>query len=960
MAKKYLLSALNSSSVREYYTAVANQVISTTSCIPVMTSTVTPIGRITVSSEQGYGNYAFNAFDGVELLTELTGCWLTAIGTPSGWIRYDFDSPKKIKKYSISYSWNIDSAPKTWVFEHSTDGGTTWVTLHSVSAAVYNSNGIATYELDTAVTVSKIRITVSAVMATGRSQMIVSEIRVFDVVDNYTLTSVGTSDPTEATFTSQGFDDTLLAQVKGSNAYISLNQAELLVYSSDTTYVPTVNITPAKSGQIRTTAKTSVNVQKHAGVDSINVTGSGGRYLISFDGGTTWYNRKRLIGYSGSEVATSIPTMTSNTAPSGVASCSTPLNTNYDAYKAFDKTVTCYVASARCSVAEPTIIQYKFASPTVINKYGIYLYQSNGASLPKDWTYQGSLNGTDWVILDTKSVTGFSNGVQTAYQYPITNSTAYLYYRLVVTDLNTTTTGGMQITELEMYKAISLYGFSECDIGSISTMGMTKEELNGAVASHYADIFQHNSLDVAAYLGECQVPMSLPATADAMPTYTISCSSNFSTYYPYKALSGSGSFWASNGAAVCWWNIKFATPRKISKYSVGLTNVTTYNVLGRLAGGSWVVLDSHNTGLTAVNSQVAVARSITNPCEYDEYRFDILTKPGNNTNFDTMTFHEIIGDSLSEITVDLPPNSAPKIINLEATPDNMHRESVTVSCHIQDAEKDSVTYKVYFNGEEYQSSGPIPEGGKINIVFPDELFKVGMSAVKIEAIDETGLSSEDTIYITRVDTAPKLTGVLSGNIYRATIGDDENDKVQYRILFNNVEKTTWSSLKDSPYNISYEIDRQDINFGVVNKLRIEFKDEFGLEGFSEEEFVGSYYGLLFQDAEGDFFSSDLGVVIKKLDFGTIIASQKSLIKEVVVHNKCGFDVANLKLNIPVELNTKVYTHISPTESPFIGSNTLDLGMLPYNTKKSFFIQVSTSKESYGGGDFIISAKADPL
>ena len=80
-----------------------------------------------------------------------------------------------------------------------------------------------------------------------------------------------------------------------------------------------------------------------------------------------------------------------------------------------------------------------------------YRICSNGSSTaynPEDWTFEGSNDGSNWDVLDTQ--TGMSAGLGTHAwnEFPITNSTAYRYYRL-----NITANGGgsyLVIQEIEM------------------------------------------------------------------------------------------------------------------------------------------------------------------------------------------------------------------------------------------------------------------------------------------------------------------------------------------------------------------------------------------------------------------------------------------------------------------------------------------------------------------------------
>ncbi|WP_019639008.1 SPRY domain-containing protein [Paenibacillus fonticola] len=98
-----------------------------------------------------------------------------------------------------------------------------------------------------------------------------------------------------------------------------------------------------------------------------------------------------------------IPPMTSNIAPSGVASASSIYSSTYDVWKAFDidDTGTSYWRSANNTVY-PVYLEYEFPTPIRIGRYGLIGVTS---VLPKEWTFEGSNDGVSWVILDERTVT---------------------------------------------------------------------------------------------------------------------------------------------------------------------------------------------------------------------------------------------------------------------------------------------------------------------------------------------------------------------------------------------------------------------------------------------------------------------------------------------------------------------------------------------------------------------------
>lgn len=144
-----------------------------------------------------------------------------------------------------------------------------------------------------------------------------------------------------------------------------------------------------------------------------------------------------------------IDTMTSNTTPSGVASASSE-GTNEQAYKAMINN-----AGAGWSPPQTTLtgwLRYDFPSSKTIEKYTILSSAHVAEFSPKDWTFEGSNDGTNWSVLDTRSGIIFSKNE--TKEFTFTNNTAYSSYRI-----NVTANGGsptlLAIVEFEMMEANS-------------------------------------------------------------------------------------------------------------------------------------------------------------------------------------------------------------------------------------------------------------------------------------------------------------------------------------------------------------------------------------------------------------------------------------------------------------------------------------------------------------------------
>jgi poly(3-hydroxybutyrate) depolymerase/lysophospholipase L1-like esterase len=117
-----------------------------------------------------------------------------------------------------------------------------------------------------------------------------------------------------------------------------------------------------------------------------------------------------------------------------------------DMTKAFDDS-----ASTKWLIANTTgWIQYDFVGTTTwaINQYTITSANDVPTRDPKNWTLQGSNDGTNWTAVNAQSNQTFANRFQ-KNTYSFTNTTAYQIYRLNITANNGDTL--LQLAEIEMF-----------------------------------------------------------------------------------------------------------------------------------------------------------------------------------------------------------------------------------------------------------------------------------------------------------------------------------------------------------------------------------------------------------------------------------------------------------------------------------------------------------------------------
>ncbi|OXB94741.1 discoidin domain-containing protein [Parageobacillus galactosidasius] len=151
-----------------------------------------------------------------------------------------------------------------------------------------------------------------------------------------------------------------------------------------------------------------------------------------------------------------IPTMTSNTSPSPYSAfASSDDGTGLrQAFRAFDKNNSSIWRSNNSSTGTlPQWIAFDFYTPKVIAKYTVTASSTNTANIPKSWTFEGSQDAANWVVLDSVTNAGLTT-TNTKLERVISNIMAYRYYRVRVTEVNISGQNYVDIAEIEMMEAV--------------------------------------------------------------------------------------------------------------------------------------------------------------------------------------------------------------------------------------------------------------------------------------------------------------------------------------------------------------------------------------------------------------------------------------------------------------------------------------------------------------------------
>ena len=146
-----------------------------------------------------------------------------------------------------------------------------------------------------------------------------------------------------------------------------------------------------------------------------------------------------VIQVAGGSVTYPLTAMTSDNAPAPyIAQASSEFSGGgYEAYRVFQLTTSVWAANS--SSTTPWTLQIDLGYYAgVASSYQINGATSGGATnSPKSWTFQGSNDASSWTTLDTQTGHAYVASLTT---FTLSNTTAYRYYRLNITALQSSST----------------------------------------------------------------------------------------------------------------------------------------------------------------------------------------------------------------------------------------------------------------------------------------------------------------------------------------------------------------------------------------------------------------------------------------------------------------------------------------------------------------------------------------
>lgn len=249
----------------------------------------------------------------------------------------------------------------------------------------------------------------------------------------------------------------------------------------------------------------------------------------------------------------------------------------------------------------------------------------------------------------------------------------------------------------------------------------------------------------------------------------------------------------------------------------------------------------------------------------------------------------------------------------------------------------------------------------------NEISSIDSATVTVLSPNQSTKVSKASLYI--LNTSSTINVSFSGNTLKGSLDDADRTRVQYRVILNGAPyfpaDGQFTPLAPSPLDIRFKIGSENVIIGQENKLKIEFQDYWGQTDYWETTFIGQYDGLVFLDEKGEYFSSNIGEVIKHLDFGVIVAGQTTLEKKVTLKNNYGSELKNIlidvdKSKLPSGISIQFGTNLTSFEaldhlfitSPLKNGESLD-----------FFLRIATKlglTAPISNGSFDITVKAEEV
>ncbi|MFF2912385.1 hypothetical protein [Paenibacillus sp. NPDC057934] len=329
--------------------------------------------------------------------------------------------------------------------------------------------------------------------------------------------------------------------------------------------------------------------------------------------------------------------------------------------------------------------------------------------------------------------------------------------------------------------------------------------------------------------------------------------------------------------------------------------------------------------------------------------------------------YEAVSRKMIDVTI---TNNQPVIVT-SVTKSTIHDENTIFEANVTDEVTDLMTYRILVNDVVYSDwtvsgyTSPLV----VRRAFRADELRIGRNEISIEVKDnfKTNTSSViGTSVVTKVNSAPTATAILKGNTLTMTFDDADGDDIRYRVLLNGEQilpESGFSIAFHPPLTTTYTLPRKKVRTNQPNAVTVEVIDTAGDTGTWAFNGVLGYSGLMFKDSKSEYYTTDVGVLLKYLDVGVLYAREQSGIFEVGVENTLGYPVKNVKLSV-IQGDLDPITEkveICNTNAPFIPQSEFTYPEV-FNTGDSFkfYLRLSLNNDAVGGGIFKIKVTGDAL
>ena len=317
-----------------------------------------------------------------------------------------------------------------------------------------------------------------------------------------------------------------------------------------------------------------------------------------------------------------VPKMTSNTAPSGIASASSELLT-YEAYMAFDRDIKSKWEATTTGGTQTGYLQYDFGEPTKVAGLKLVNWSVSGTYTQtlKNITVSGSNDGNTFTTITSENV----NISEDKYEYTKVFNAEYNIYRVSITSTQSySAANNPSIREVQFYS--DGIGITQ-SADAMQYIGQNNYASNTLLAdSDWCDAICNST-----YF-ESVLNVKIPTmTSDTTPS-GVASALRFAaeSYHPYRAFDGSiGSGWEDVSATFPTWVMYEFPNAKVIKFikllsAISWVTLTAKTYTVKLQGSNdGFTNDINDLSTITVNSSDSknfVTEVLSNNTAYKYYR----------------------------------------------------------------------------------------------------------------------------------------------------------------------------------------------------------------------------------------------------------------------------------------------------------------------------------------------------